>query len=239
MTTRNVNLLWKDFKGIRKLNSINSDSVFGADIAHGIRLSKEKSGQFRSIRSSGWYKPFAICGTTTIAQTTGSSLNTITINPVKFVEATSVSSNGTYALNYDGEKWLNPNNEEVLPINYGITFTGTPVLGDVLTVTYAYEDVIRLFSANFSGYTVSANQLIAFTKNGSDINVWLITGDLANIAPFQIGTFTIPNANDVTDACMVQWGDRLGMMIAFGTTALGFVYYAADTIINGTQFGTT
>ena len=58
MSTRNVNLLWKNFRGIRKLNSINSDSEFGADIAHGIRLSKEKSGQYRSIRSSGWFSDY-------------------------------------------------------------------------------------------------------------------------------------------------------------------------------------
>ena len=40
MTTRNVNLLWKNFRGIRKLNSINSDVEFGADIAHGHELGK-------------------------------------------------------------------------------------------------------------------------------------------------------------------------------------------------------
>lgn len=54
MSEQNVNLLWKDFKGIRKLHSINSDKVFGADIAHNVLLSKEKSGEARSIRSSGW-----------------------------------------------------------------------------------------------------------------------------------------------------------------------------------------
>ena len=239
MTTRNVNLLWKDFKGIRKLNSINSDTVLGADIAHGVRLSKEKSGQFRSIRSSGWFKPFTPCGTTTIAQTTGSSLSNITIEAVKFAKTSGVTGSGTYTFTYNGTSWVNSSSEEVLPINYGVVFIGTPVSGDVLTVTYSYQSAIRLFSANFSGYTVSANQLIAFTKSGQAINVWLITGDLATINPIQIGSFTIVGASDVTDVCMVQWGDRLGMMIAFGTSALGFVYYSADSTIGGTQFGTT
>lgn len=238
MTTQNVNLLWKDFKGIRKLNSINSDSVLGADIAHGVRLSKEKSGQFRSIRSSGWYKPFVLCGSTSIAQTTGTSLSNLSVESIKFVKASGVSGSGTFALTYDGEKWLNPDSEEVLPADYGIVFTGEPEENDVLTVTYAYESVIRLFSANLSGYTPS-NQLIAFTKAGADINVWLITSDLATVQPFQIGSFTVVGASDVTDVCMVQWGDRLGMMFAFGTSSLGFVYYSADTVIGGVEFGTT
>ena len=98
MGNRNVNLLWKSFKGIRKLNTINSDVEFGADIAHSVRLSKEKSGQQRSIKSSGWFEPW-----------------------------------------------------------------------DELT-----EPVIRLYSANMSGYS-TPNQLIAFTKTSGAINAWIVT----------------------------------------------------------------
>ena len=97
MSEHNVNLLWKEFKGIRKLHSINSDKVLGADIAHNIRLSKEKSGEARSIRSSGWFS-----------------------------------------------EW-----------------------------TEMTENVIRLFSANCSGYS-APDQLVAFTKTNSAINAWLI-----------------------------------------------------------------
>lgn len=157
---RNVNLLWKNFKGIRKLNSINSDSEFGADIAHGIRLSKEKSGQYRSIRSSGWFDVF----------------------------------------------------------------------------TESTEDVIRLFSANFSGAPAS-EYLVAFTKTNSAINVWAIYDSTRNSVKTQIATF--PLVSDVTDVCMVQWGDRLGMVVAFDQDYLGFVYYSADAVIGGTQMGTT
>lgn len=162
MSTRNVNLLWKNFRGIRKLNSINSDSEFGADIAHGVRLSKEKSGQFRSIRSSGWFNRIANLS----------------------------------------------------------------------------EPIIRLFSANFSNYTIAPDQLIAFTSNNGSINVWLVMDSATvSISPIQIATFS--SVNKVTDVCMTQWGDRLGMVIAFGEDKLGFVYYSADAIIDGTQFGTT
>lgn len=51
--------MWKSFKGIRKLNSINSDTTLGAEEIHNVTLSKEKSGKERSIRSSGWIRDFA------------------------------------------------------------------------------------------------------------------------------------------------------------------------------------
>lgn len=160
MATSNVNLLWKSFKGIRKLNTINSDTVLGADIAHNVVLSKEKSGQERSIKSGGWFNDFS-------------------------------------ALD---------------------------------------EDVIRLFSANMSGYS-APDQLVAFTKTDTAINAWIIYDNTGNSTPIQIATF--PVAEDVTDVCMVQWGDRMVMVVAFGTDDLGFVYYSADAIIGGTQMGTS
>lgn len=159
MGNKNVNLLWKNFRGIRKLNTINSDSEFGADIAHNVRLSKEKSGQLRSIRSSCWLKNFTNVG----------------------------------------------------------------------------EPVIRLFSANISG--LGTEQLIAFTKTDSAINVWKIYDSAGDTTHTQIGTF--PLVSDVTDVCMTQWGDRLGMVIAFGASYLGFVYYSVDSIIGGNQMGTS
>lgn len=160
MGNRNVNLLWKSFKGIRKLNTINSDVEFGADIAHDVRLSKEKSGQQRSIKSSGWFEPW-----------------------------------------------------------------------DELT-----EPVIRLYSANMSGYA-TPNQLIAFTKTNSAINAWIITDDTLVKNPIQIATF--PLATDVTDVCTTQWGDRLVMVVAFGTSNLGFVCYSATALTGWTQMGST
>ena len=160
MGNKNVNLLWKSFKGIRKLNSINSDIEFGADVAHGVRLSKEKSGQQRSIKSSGWF-----------------------------------------------EEW-----------------------GELT------EPVIRLYSANMSGYT-SPNQLVAFTKTNGAINVWVITDDTLVKNPIQVATF--PLAADVTDVCMTQWGDRLVLVVVFGTSNLGFVCYSATALVGWTQMDST
>ena len=160
MGTSNVNLLWKDFKGIRKLHSINSDTQFGADIAHNVILSKEKSGENRSIKSGGWFEPFATMS----------------------------------------------------------------------------EDVIRLFSANISGYG-APDQLVAFTKTDSAINAWIIYDNTGNSTPVQIATF--PVASDVTDACMVQWGDRMVVVVAFGNSTLGFIAYSATALTGWTQMGTS
>ena len=154
-----VNLLWKDFKGIRKLHSINSDQMFGADIAHGVRLSKEKSGEVRSIRSSGWFAEFT-------------------------------------------------------------------------TMT---EDILRLAFANMSGY--GPDQLVAFTKTATAINAWIIYDSTYNSVQTKIATFDL--AGDVTDSCMVQWGDRLVMVVAFGTNKLGFICYSATSLTGWTQMATT
>ena len=151
MTTKIVNLLWKDFKGIRTLNTINSATQFGADIAHNVRLSKEKSGEMRSLVTSGWFE-------------------------------------------------------------------------DYTTMT---EPVIRLVSANISGYT-DAEQFIAFTDAGSDINAWIIKENIdGTVSTTKIATFS--GVSDVTDTCMVQVGDYLGLAIAFGSNELGFIIYS-DTL---------
>jgi hypothetical protein len=241
MSVNNVNLLWKNFRGIRKLNTINSEQEFGADIAHGVRLTKEKSGQLRSIRSSGYFAPFCVVGTTTISQTTGSSLSDITVAQTKFATKSEVQGSGTYVFSFDGDKWVDADSEEVDLVAYGITYSGTPVSGDELTVTYDYENVIRLFVANFSGY--GADTLVAFTKDdvNSKINVWIVYDSTFNSTQTKIAEFPfLVGGQDVTDVCMTQWGDRLGMVIAFGTDYLGFVFYSADSNIQDTTpMGTT
>lgn len=150
MSTKNINLLWKDFKGIRTMNTVNSASQLGADIAHNIRLSKEKSGEMRSIVTSGWFEEF----------------------------------------------------------------------------TDMTESVIRLVSANISGYT-DAEQLIAFTKSGNVIKAWLVMGTSGSLVKVQIGAWS--GESDVTDTCMVQIGDYLALAVAFGSSHLGFIMYAAAT----------
>jgi hypothetical protein len=152
LATKTANLLWKSFKGIRKLNAINSDVELGADKILNVSLAKEKSGQARSIRSSGWHN-------------------------------------------------------EYLKLD---------------------ETVIRLFAANMSGYRFP-NQLIAFTKTTSNINAWLIEDDSGILeTPVKIGSFVL--AEDVTDVCMTQFGDRLIVVLAFGNNSLGYLMYSADNV---------
>lgn len=150
MSTKNINLLWKDFKGIRTMNTVNSATQLAADIAHNIRLSKEKSGEMRSIVTSGWFEEF----------------------------------------------------------------------------TDLEEPIIRLVSANITGYT-DAEQLIAFTKSGNIIKAWLVMGASGSLVKIQIGAWS--NQSDVTDTCMVQIGDYLALAVAFGSSHLGFIMYATAT----------
>lgn len=150
MSTKNINLLWKDFKGIRTMNTVNSATQLAADIAHNIRLSKEKSGEMRSIVTSGWFEEF----------------------------------------------------------------------------TDLEEPIIRLVSANITGYT-DAEQLIAFTKSGNIIKAWLVMGASGSLVKTQIGAWS--NQSDVTDTCMVQIGDYLALAVAFGSSHLGFIMYATAT----------
>lgn len=152
MATNKINLLWKSFKGIRKLNTINSTEELGADKISNVSLSKEKSGQYRSIRSSGWFNDYKVLK----------------------------------------------------------------------------EDIIRLFPANLSGYRYP-NQLIAFTKT-EYINAWLVEDDSGVLEePIKIGQFDL--AEDVTDVCMTQFGDRLIIVIAFGSSSLGYLMYSADEVV--------
>lgn len=132
------------------MNTVNSATQLAADIAHNIRLSKEKSGEMRSIVTSGWFEEF----------------------------------------------------------------------------TDLEEPIIRLVSANITGYT-DAEQLIAFTKSGNIIKAWLVMGTSGSLEKIQIGAWS--NQSDVTDACMVQIGDYLALAIAFGSSHLGFIMYATAT----------
>lgn len=160
MATSKINLMWKSFKGIRKLNSVNSDTELSADTLSNINLSKEKSGQQRSIKSSGWFN-------------------------------------------------------------------------DYKTVT---DNAIKLFSANMSGYTYT-NQLIAFTKSATKIDVYLVKDDSGLLAnPVKIAVF--PLATKVTDACMIQFGDRYVVACAFGNNTVGFITYSNTALSGWTNIST-
>lgn len=151
MSTTKTNLLWKSFKGLRKLNSINSATELGADNIMNVMLSKEKSGQERSIRSAGWFNEYRT--------------------------------------------------ED--------------------------EEVIRLFNANLSGYGYT-NQLIAFTRGIGHINAYIVEDNREIALWDKIAVF--PSASDVTDVCMTQFGDRLVIVVAFGTNNLGFIAYSSTAL---------
>lgn len=243
MSTKNVNLLWKSFKGIRKLNSINSDTELGADNILNVRLSKEKSGRARSIKSSGWFNPYAAIGTATISQTVGSGLSNIAVDKVTFGDKTKLVGTNTttftchvYTTTENEQEvihrdWHDADGAEVILRDYGIIYSGDPEDGDTLSVASYFEPIIRLFSANLSGYGPS-NQLVAFTKSMTDINAWIVEDDTGLLdEPIQIAQF--PLEEDVYDCCMIQWGDRLSIVVTFGQNTLGFITYAGTDLSAG------
>lgn len=71
----------------------------------------------------------------TISQTTGTSLSGITVNVSVLAQQIDTGIDQTLIFTYDGAVWLYGGNA-VNIANYGISYTGTPVQDDVLTVVY-------------------------------------------------------------------------------------------------------
>lgn len=71
-----------------------------------------------------------------IQQTTGSSLSDLIVDEVVFQEETALVAVGILTFLYDGADWtLGGNTVDIA--DYGITYTGTPVANDTITVAYA------------------------------------------------------------------------------------------------------
>ena len=71
----------------------------------------------------------------TISQTTGTSLSGITVNVSVLAQQIDTGIDQTLVFTYDGAVWLYGGNA-VNIANYGISYSGTPVQDDVLTVVY-------------------------------------------------------------------------------------------------------
>lgn len=69
----------------------------------------------------------------TASQTTGSSLSDVAVVLATF--ETQITTSGSYAFTSDGTNWSYDGNTVDLT-DYGITYTGTPVADDVITVVY-------------------------------------------------------------------------------------------------------
>lgn len=73
--------------------------------------------------------------TAKISQSVGDSLQDLTISAVTFTIYTGVGD-GIYTFTFDGSDWKDEDNNIVNLADYGITFTGTPVATDALSVDY-------------------------------------------------------------------------------------------------------
>ena len=71
----------------------------------------------------------------TVSQTTGTSLSGITVNVSVLAQQIDTGTDQTLVFTYDGADWLYGGNV-VNIANYGVSYTGTPVQDDALTVVY-------------------------------------------------------------------------------------------------------
>ena len=80
--------------------------------------------------------PLQLQSTVSISQTVGDSLSDLAVNAAVF--ETQITSDGAHVFTYDGTNWQY-HTYTVDLVNYGISFTGTPVADDELTVIHQKE----------------------------------------------------------------------------------------------------
>jgi hypothetical protein len=137
MTTRKINLNWKSFKGIRNLNTINSDNELGADVIMNVSLSKEKSGQSRSIKSSGWFNNYLTMSEKVLrlfpANMSGYS------SPNQLLAFTQTSSNiNVWLIEDDISAYDTPVKIAAFPLSQDVTDVTMVQFGDRLVVACAF-----------------------------------------------------------------------------------------------------
>lgn len=107
--------------------------VASADTANQIVL---YSGATNGTYTHGYFYANKVSVTessATASQTTGNSLSDVAVNKLTF--ETQITETGNYKFIFDGTNWTY-DDEPVNVADYGITFTGTPVADDVITVVY-------------------------------------------------------------------------------------------------------
>lgn len=66
---------------------------------------------------------------------TSTGISGVTVNPAAFILGVGKTHAGTYLFAYDGKSWRNDDGKVVLLEDYGISVTGTPVVGDNIEIT--------------------------------------------------------------------------------------------------------
>ena len=85
------------------------------------------------------YTGASVPSSATASQTTGSSLSDVAVNVSTF--ETQITTAGSYVFTSDGTDWYYDGNVADLA-DYGITYTGTPVADDAITVVYTEAVVV-------------------------------------------------------------------------------------------------
>lgn len=89
--------------------------------------------------------------TADIGASTGITAATVDVSTFEAI----ISTTGTYVFSYTGTDWTY-NGNIVTITNYGITLTGTPVIGDTVTVTYTEGTAPFIANATYAEYPFRA-----------------------------------------------------------------------------------
>ena len=163
----------------------------------------------------GYENPFGEASAT-ISQSTGSSLSNLAVNIATF--KTQISNGGTYTFVYDGANWTY-NGADITITDYGITYTGTPVTSDALTVVYR--------TAGYPDSVIYCNQRLIFGGNDRWGNL-LCASRIGVINDFDPDTATESDAFSASIAsnehcrivAMVQFSEELRLACTNGEYAV-------------------
>lgn len=92
----------------------------------GDNISIDSNNVISVSMNENWYS-------STSAVTSSENITNLAINSQLFLD--NIELDGTYVFTYDGQKWLDFNNEEIDTDDYGIFYDGNPLSGDTISVT--------------------------------------------------------------------------------------------------------
>ena len=164
----------------------------------------------------------------TASQTTGSSLSDIAVNLSTF--ETQITTTGTYLFVRDGSYWTLNYGPDIsdLEAQYGITYTGTPVSGDVITVDYTAAGTSYIWTrVNVQPAPVIPDPLPSQTGNAGKF----LTTDGTDASWATINA--LQNGATGTDALAINSVGRFTSSIAIGNSvgSGSGVYWAQDVLI--------
>lgn len=163
--------------------------------------------------------------TAMIEQSAGDSLDDLAVDVLAFM--LQVTESGDYVFTFDGSDWQYDGSTVDLN-DYGITFTGTPVIDDAITVVYSAGFEIPYISDEKNVYANSGKILLGYV-NTSNIQSWVIlTGSdiSATVCNYKKATL-LPT--DFAGYLACYFNDKLSILADYVTVG-NVIYTNADVL---------